>query len=280
MYEQHFNLSARPFSAFPEPGMIYWAEGHRMAHTMLSYGMTSTHGVVVISGEIGCGKTTLLEKLCTGNKYNFEIGRLEGQAGRGEDLHAWVLYAFGRPYKFDSQIDSLEALKQFLQAQANKNSKAVLFIDEAQLIDEGTLEGLRLLADKLYNGKPALQLVLLGQPELGRIINQPSLTQLRQRVVSHYHLKPLKPQETYGYIQQRLVICGGDKHLFSDEALMMVHQASKGVPRAINIICDTAMVYAFSEGQDKIDRKTIEAVINDRSNHGLLDTSVDPAFVQ
>jgi type II secretory pathway predicted ATPase ExeA len=271
MYEAHFKLKRKPFASYPEPDMMYWGEGHKMARTMLVYGLTATNGIVVITGEIGSGKTTLLNHLLTQDRSGHILGRLNGAAGLSNDVAAWVLYGFGMNSQGVPTTESLDRVRMFLTQAHAKRRKAVLFIDEAQLIPDEGIEDLRLLSDMQIKGKPVLQLVLLGQPELARKLNQPALLQFRQRIVSHYHLKAFTAEETENYVRSRLTMAGGDPSIVTEEALDSIHAHTEGVPRRINILCDTAFVYAYAQGQKRITKAMLDKVVDDRSSHGLLE---------
>lgn len=270
MYEAHFQFTRKPFASHPEPDMMYWGEGHRMALTMLTYGLTATTGIVVISGEIGSGKTTLLSHLQAADKTGHVLGRLNGSIGLDNDISAWVLFGFGVDMTGSSATQSLSRLRSFLAEAQSRGRKAVLFIDEAQLLSDTTIEELRLVSDMQIDGQPVMQLVLLGQPELARKLNQPSLIQFRQRIVSHYHLKAFTPDETQEYVLSRLEKVGGEADVFTPEALESVYGKTDGVPRRINVLCDTALVYCFAQGEHQVTVSTLDKVQNDRSSHGLL----------
>lgn len=271
MYEAHFKLTRKPFASYPEPEMMFWAEGHKMARTMLVYGLTATNGIVVITGEIGSGKTTLLNHILGQDRSGHILGRLNGAMGLGDDVAAWALYGFGMDAGNASSTQNLSRMQEFLGKAHEKGRKAVLFVDEAQLLPEAVLEELRLLSDMQFQGQPVLQLVLLGQPELARILNQPFLLQFRQRIVSHYHLKAFSPEETIEYIVSRLNKAGGNPSIFSSDAVHSVYTRTDGIPRRINILCDTALVYAFAQGEKRITAETFDKVLDDRTRHGLLE---------
>jgi type II secretory pathway predicted ATPase ExeA len=270
MYEAHFNLGRKPFATYPEPDMMYWAEGHKMARTMLIYGLTATNGIVVITGEIGSGKTTLLSDIIARNESGHVLGRLNGAIGLGSDVAAWVLYGFGIETGSVSATTSMGQLQEFLRQTQARGRKAVLFIDEAQLLSEAVIEELRLLSDMQIGMVPVLQLVMLGQPELANKLNSPNLLQFRQRIVSHYHLKAFAPTETREYVVSRLHKAGGTEALITPEAMEGIHAQTDGIPRRINKLCDTAFVYAYAQGMDRVSKEVIEKVISDRGDHGLL----------
>ncbi|GGY46538.1 ExeA family protein [Parvularcula lutaonensis] len=274
MYEKHFGLSRKPFASHPEPDMLFWSDGHKMARTMLAYGLTSGNGTVVITGEIGSGKTTLLHDLARRHRDGNRFGALTGDIGYENDVAAWILYGFGIETKSNSASQSLSQLDKFLAQNRNAGRKAVLFIDEAQLLEARLLERIRVLAERQSGGRPVLQLVLFGQPELGALLNMPQLAQFRQRVVAHYHLRAFNRDETGDYISARLAASGGNPQIFVPEAVDRIHDASNGIPRQINILADTAMVYAFAASENQVSEDIVKRVIRDREQHGIL--KVDP----
>ena len=270
MYEAHFGLSRKPFATYPEPDMMYWAEGHKMARTMLVYGLTATNGIVVITGEIGSGKTTLLSDIVERNESGHVLGRLNGAIGLGNDVPSWVLYAFGIDTGTVSATTSMSQLTEFMRQVQSRGRKAVLFVDEAQLLPEAVIEELRLLADIQIGPTPVLQLVMLGQPELANKLNRPNLLQFRQRIVSHYHLKAFAPHETKEFVIFRLHRAGGQESLFTPDAVDSLHALTDGIPRRINKLCDTAFVYAYAQGMERVTKDVIEKVVSDRGEHGML----------
>jgi len=278
MYEQHFGLRRKPFSSHPEPDMLFWSDGHKMARTMLAYGLTSGFGTVVITGEIGAGKTTLLQDLARRHRDQNRYGALTGDIGYENDVANWLLYGFGIESKATSASQSLLQLDKFLAQNRNQGRKAVLFIDEAQLIEPKLLERVRVMAERQSGGQPVMQLVLFGQPELGSILNMPQLAQFRQRVVAHYHLRGFNRAESGDYIGSRVTAAGAQPELFSVEAIDRIHDAAKGIPRQINILADTSLVYAFAADESVISEATVQRVLKDREQHGILKTDQPANF--
>ncbi|MEO1042704.1 MAG: AAA family ATPase [Pseudomonadota bacterium] len=274
MYEKHFRLKRKPFATHPEPDMLFWSDGHKMARTMLAYGLTSGNGAVVITGEIGSGKTTLLHDLARRHKDGNRFGALTGDIGYENDVASWILYGFGIESKATSANQSLSHLDKFLAQNRSAGRKAVLFIDEAQLIEPRLLERIRVLAERQSGGRPVLQLVLFGQPELGALLNMPQLAQFRQRVVAHYHLRAFSLQESADYIASRLSLAGARAEIFTPGAIDRIFEASGGIPRQINIVADTAMVYAFASESKEVNADIVMRVLQDRRDHGIL--KVDP----
>jgi general secretion pathway protein A len=230
--------------------------------------------VVVITGKIGSGKTTLLHDLARRHRDGNRFGALTGDIGYNGDVASWILYGFGIEAKGNQPSQSLAQLDKFLAQNRNAGRKAVLFIDEAQLLEAKLLERVRVLAERQSGGHPVLQIVLFGQPELGALLNMPQLAQFRQRVVSHYHLRAFGRGETGEYVSSRLTAAGGNPDLFTETAIDRIHDMSSGIPRQINILADTSLVYAFAAGGDSIDEDTVKRVLKDREQHGIL--KVDP----
>lgn len=270
MYEKHFGLTRKPFASHPEPDMLFWSDGHKMARTMLAYGLSSGYGTIVITGEIGSGKTTLLQDLARRHRDQHRYGALTGDIGYDGEVAAWLLYAFGIETKSNAPSQSLLQLDKFLASARSSGRKAVLFIDEAQLIEPKLLERVRVLAERQSAGEPVVQLVLFGQPELGSILNMPQLAQFRQRVVAHYHLRGFNRTESEDYVVSRLVAAGGKPNLFTTEAIDSLHIGANGIPRQINILADTALVYAFAADAEYVDKATVDRVLRDREEHGIL----------
>ncbi|MEM1379821.1 MAG: AAA family ATPase [Pseudomonadota bacterium] len=278
MYEKHFGLRRKPFASHPEPDMLFWSDGHKMARTMLAYGLTSGFGTVVITGEIGAGKTTLLQDLARRHRDQNRYGALTGDIGYENDVANWLLYGFGIESKATTASQSLLQLDKFLASNRNNGRKAVLFIDEAQLIEPRLLERVRVMAERQSGGQPVMQLVLFGQPELGSILNMPQLAQFRQRVVAHYHLRGFNRAEAGDYISSRIAAAGGSPDLFSVDAVDRIQDAANGIPRQINILADTGLVYAFAADETGVSEATIQRVLKDREQHGILKTDQPSAF--
>jgi general secretion pathway protein A len=240
-----------------------------MAYTMLEYGVLNNAGFTVITGGIGCGKTTLIRYLLTQLMDHVTVGLLSNtQIGQG-DLLRWIMMALGQPFDQSNTIAVFRDFQKFLIDQYALRRRTILIVDEAQNLGMATLEELRMLSNINADKDQLLQIILVGQPELRELLMSPSLVQFLQRVSSEYHLKPLDPGEVYEYIKTRVAQAGGSPDLFSRQASRLVADASKGTPRIINMLCDTALVYAFSAHSAYVSSSIMARVIEDRKRYGL-----------
>jgi type II secretory pathway predicted ATPase ExeA len=271
IYNDHFGLAERPFTLLPDPDFLYWSESHTRAYAMLEYGMLTHAPITVITGEIGAGKTTLLRHLLRSLPEDFTVGLISNaQGNRGELLH-WVLMALGVPTETDATYVQLFAqFQDFLIEEYASGRRTMLIFDEAQNLNLETLEELRMFSNINADKDELLQLVLVGQPELRDLIGQPRLTQFAQRVSAEYHLPGMSADAVRDYIRHRLRVAGASREIFTPAAGECVHVASRGVPRLVNQICDYALVYAFTDGLDRVDAGVIEQVVLDRRAHGNL----------
>jgi len=276
MYEEFYGLTEKPFSIQPDPSFLYWGRGHRLAYAMLEYGVVNQAGISVITGEIGCGKTTLVHRLLDQLSDTHTVALLSNiQAGRGE-LLSWVLMGFGEPYVGKTHVEMFAQLQQFFIREYAKGRRVVLIIDEAQNLSVDMLEELRMLSNINAGKDQLLQLILVGQPQLKDLLSRPDMLQLAQRIGSDFHLTPLTREEVRAYIDTRMTIAGARPGVFTDEATDMIAEQSRGVPRVINIIADTALVYAFSAQDAHVTGETIRAVIRDKIDYGVFGLASSP----
>jgi|GEM_PF-623234 len=275
MYEEFFGLNEKPFSIQPDPSFLYWGRSHRLAYAMLEYGVLNHAGISVITGEVGCGKTTLIHRLLDQLSDTHTVALLSNiQAGRG-DLLSWVLMGFGQAFAGKTHVELFAELQTFFIGEYAKGRRVVLIIDEAQNLSVDMLEELRMLSNINAGKDQLLQLILVGQPELKNLLNRPDMLQLAQRVGSDFHLTPLSREEVDAYLDTRLSIAGASKRIFDHDAVDLVADESRGVPRVINIIADTALVYAFSANEPIISAQTVQSVIRDKSNYGVFGVAMD-----
>jgi general secretion pathway protein A len=243
MYEAFYHLQTKPFRLSPDPRFFFSSRGHRRAVAYLSYGAHEGEGFIVITGEIGAGKTmlaaTLAQRLAP---KNLVLGQIVSTRLSADDLVRMVAAAFGLP-QHDSKAVLLDRVAQFLLACNQQGKRALLIVDEAQNLPWTSVEELRMLSNFLQANRPLLQTFLLGQPEFRRTLQSPDMEQLRQRVIATYHLGPLDQGETEAYIVHRLKVAGwqGDPS-FSPDAFTAIHQYAGGIPRRINILCDRLML--------------------------------------
>ncbi len=270
MYEQFYKLSEKPFQMHPDPDFIYWSQGHSMAYTMLEYGVINNTGFTVITGEIGCGKTTLIRFLLSQLVDHVTVGLLSNTQIKEGDLMRWVMMAFGQAFDQTSSMGLFQEFQSFLIREYGKGKRAILIVDEAQNLSTSTLEELRMLSNINADKDQLIQIVLVGQPQLRDLLQGPELVQFSQRVTSDFHLAPLTPSEVYEYIRHRVERVGGVPDLFSRQACRLIADASKGIPRTVNMLCDTALVYAFSAGAKYVSSGLISLVIADKRKYGLF----------
>ena len=260
MYEQFFGLTERPFSLLPDPDFLYLSPQHKLARAYLEYGLTQKIGFVVLTGEIGTGKTTLIKSLLKAKAGKQRLGVLYQTSFDAGDLLELLLKEFEIQGHFSTRASRLSAFNQFLLQAYSRGEHVVLIVDEAHNLGAAALEELRLLSNIQTDKEPLLQVVLVGQPNLRDRLRQPSLRQLAQRVGVHFHLQPLDEEESREYIQYRLARAGGSG-IFTPSALHKIFAASRGVPRRINAWCDLALVAAFAEGRKEVDREFLETVL-------------------
>ncbi len=271
MYESFYGLKEKPFSILPDPGFLYLGERHKHAYTMLEYGVVHGAGFTVITGNVGCGKTTLIQHLLENMCEDVVVGLISNTQREIGELLKWVLLSFNQPYDVHDKVALFDRLQQFLIEQYSQGRRTVLIIDEAQNLSGDTLEELRMLSNINSGKHQLLQLVLVGQPQLKELLRRPELEQFVQRVSSDFHLGPLDRYEVSAYIDHRLAVAGRTTPLFDDNAKFVIFKTSEGVPRKINILCDTALVYGFSHGSKKISTRVVLEMLRDKARYGLID---------
>ncbi|MCF6252190.1 MAG: AAA family ATPase [Methylococcaceae bacterium] len=270
MYTEFYNLKEKPFSLSPDPSYLYLSKQHQTALTMLNYGIQSQAGVTVITGEVGCGKTTLTREILHNMEEDVTVGLISNAHGSFGDLLQWVMLAFDLKTENNDKAVRYQLFTEFLIKEYSENKRTVLIIDEAQNLEIETLEELRLLTNINADKHLVLQLILIGQPELLEIMQRHELRQLAQRVSVDYKLKALGYKETTAYIRHRLTIAGGKNLIFDKYAAAVVYYHSSGIPRLINTLCDYALVYGYAEEAPQIDLTLMLNVIKDKQQGGIF----------
>lgn len=282
MYTSFFGFKEKPFSIVPNPAFLYPSPKHRIALTYLEYGLSQHIGFILLTGEIGIGKTTLLRHLLAGLDSSIEVAVLFHTNVSAGNLIKQVLREFEVEPAGSDKSKNLDLLNSLLIDKYSRGQRALLIIDEAQNLSLSSLEEVRMLSNLQTNTDNLLQIMLFGQPELRSRIQDPRLAQLAQRIAVSYHLSPLNREETKKYIQHRIQSAGCFKtDLFSDEAMDLVHATSKGIPRSINILCDAALVYAYADELPSVELATMQQAIQDRYDEGVIPEGavwVEPAL--
>ena len=270
MYEAFYGLRARPFSILPDPGYLYFSRRHKVAFGLLEYGLQQSVGFSVVTGAIGTGKTTLVRYLLgrTGDRLN--VGLIANLNAGFSGLLPRVLLAFGLDTSAATDVGQLQVFSRFVEEQIAQGRRAALIIDEAQNLSINALEELRLLSN-VNADVPVLQIILAGQPGLKEKLRCAELEQLAQRVVVDYQLEPLDRSDTQRYIAHRVKVAGGNAAvLFDETACDAVYHCTLGVPRLINVVCETALVYGFADQKPGIDAQLVYDVADDRRRGGIL----------
>jgi general secretion pathway protein A len=276
MYEKYYGLREKPFSILPDPDMIYWGHNHLLAFAMLEFGVMNNAGFTVITGEIGCGKTTLLRYLLRNLDNNITVGLISNTPSEKAELLQWVMMSLNQPFE-DSHAVLLNRFHHFLHDQYLRGGRTILIVDEAQNLGLDSLEELRMLSNINADKDQYLQIILIGQPQLKDLLRSPQLVQFAQRVSSDFHLKPLNPGDVREYIKHRLKTAGARNQLFNEDACRAIAHASQGIPRTINILCDTSLIYGFATSAEKITAEIVSMVIENKSNYGVLPLVPSPA---
>jgi len=282
MYETYYGLSAKPFQLRPDPHFFFGSKGHKRAMAYLEYGLSQGEGFIVITGEVGAGKTTLVRNLL--NRIPLDqivAAHIVNTSLDPEDTLRMVVSAFGLPYEGASKAELLNRLEQFLRGVDRQGKRALLVIDEAQNLNARTVEELRMLSNFQTDDRSLLQTFLLGQPEFRATLHSPGMQQLRQRVIASYHLGPMDAQETRAYVEHRLATVGwkGDPSL-DEGAYAAVYDYSGGIPRKTNTLMDRVLLMGYLEELHTFTEADINEVVRDISEEFQLPDNMgepDPA---
>ncbi|QDY69765.1 ExeA family protein [Qingshengfaniella alkalisoli] len=264
IYNSFFGFAERPFTLVPDPEFLYWSRAHRLAFTMLEYGVMTRTPITVITGEVGAGKTTLLHHMLSSMSEDVIVGLISNAQGSRGELLQWVLHSLG--VSFDPQasyVQLFQQLQDFLIEAYSEGHRVVLIIDEAQNLNVETLEELRMLTNINANKDELVQLILMGQPELRDLIDSPQLRQFAQRVGASFHLSPMDRDGVAEYVAHRLRVAGGSGEEFQADTSDLIYRATGGIPRLVNKLCDLALVYAFSADESVVTADTVSAVLRD-----------------
>jgi len=263
MYLDFYNLKKSPFNITSDQNSIFESSAYKEALVNLLYGIREKKGIILITGEVGTGKTTLCKSM---------LGRLDAEVKTSLILNPYfsevqllqaIIEDFGMSCERKNRLEIVKRLNHFLVECNARGGNAVLIVDESQNLSVRQLEQIRLLSNLETAEEKLLQIVLVGQPELYEKLSQPSLRQIRQRIVVKYHLTPLKEEEIQEYIHFRLSNAGAEGLDFAPESYQLIYEFTKGIPRLINVLCDRALLLAFTKERKVFDREVFHACIEE-----------------
>ena len=265
MYSEYYHLSAKPFQLKPDPDFFFGSAGHKRAMAYLEYGMAQEEGFIIITGEVGAGKTTLVRNLFRKMQSDKIVAAQIANTGlNSDDTLRIVSAAFGLAYENLDKASLLIGIEKFLHQCDQNGKRALLVVDEAQNLSSHTVEELRMLSNYQTDKRPLLQTFLLGQPEFRKILLGEDMQQLRQRVAATYHLGPMNLAETRSYIEHRLSTAGWNNDpSFSEDAFTAIYDYTGGIPRKINSLCERVLLMGCLEEIHELGVTEINAVIRD-----------------
>ena len=266
MYESFYKLDRSPFTNIPDPDLFYPSPQHKRALSILEYALLARAGFCVITGDVGAGKTTLLRNALQNLSLDIEVGLVSNtQCDSFEEFLSWILLAFDLHPHNKGKVEMYDEFIKFLIHQYDQGRPVTLIIDEAQHLGYTYLEQLRMLSNVNTERGLLLQTILVGQPELWDLLKRPELEQFAQRISYDYFLEPLESEElTEHYVKYRLSQVGGSEDLFQADTFRTIWLSTGGVPRLINLLCDTCLVYGFAEELETVDLRIVEQVIKDK----------------
>ena len=279
MYESFYNLREKPFTLLPDPGFLYLSDKHRMVASLFEYSLANQAGFTVISGEIGAGKTTLIRHMLNQMERDHTVGLISTTHRTFGELLQWILLAFNLEHANMGKVEMYQRFIDFIIDEYAHNRRVILIVDEAQNMTAEVLEELRMLSNINADKDQALQVILVGQRELRETLQRPELAQFAQRISVDFHLQPLSEDETVAYIRHRLQVAGGDPDIFDEAASRAIYRYSNGVPRLINVLCDTALVYGYAEQSARIDARLVTAVAYEKQQGGIFPI-FEPAVIE
>lgn len=266
MYEKFYGFEIKPFNLVPNPEVLYLSSKHQNALMYLEYGLMESVGFILLTGEIGTGKTTLTRYILNKVESDMEVAVVFNTNVSADELLYLILEEFEIHARDLNKAQALDKLNEFLIKKYAEDKKVLLIIDEAQNLSLEALEEIRMISNLQTDDNLLIQIMLVGQPELKTRLKSEQLTQLSQRIALNFHLAPLTREETELYIQFRIERAGGDPEIFTKDAIDLIFDTSRGTPRAINLLCDSALVYGYADEIRTINADVIEEVIKDRGD--------------
>jgi putative secretion ATPase (PEP-CTERM system associated) len=266
MYKKHFSFNQKPFELIPNPDFLFMSEAHKKAITYLDYGIKEKIGFILLTGEIGSGKTTIVRNMIKNLNGDVRLSKVNNTKVSSEQLISMINEDFGLDVIGKDKTTLLSELNDFLIDLYAKGFQSVLLIDEAQNLNPDLLEEIRLLSNLETDRTKLLQIILVGQPELKKTLSLPRMRQLRQRINLSYHIPSLTYEETGQYIKHRLTIAGNpDAIPVNNKMLEVIYGFSRGIPRLINILCDFLLLTTFVEGEKEVKIETVKEIAKELS---------------
>lgn len=266
MYLKHFNLQRNPFDQLPDPDFLYLTEQHKEALARMQFALGINDSFTIITGEVGSGKTTLVRKLLSDLAAETTPAFITHTRLTDTELLQMILLELGvEPYEM-GKTQMLVELRRIVDSERKENRRIIIVVDEAQNFSASLLEELRLLTCMDSAKSKSVNIVLIGQPQLNRTLASPDLDQLRQRCRLRFHLNALAPNETPEYVRHRLSIAGGDvDKIFDADAVASIYELTRGVPRLVNTLCDTALIMAYIARRERVTNESIEDAVRELS---------------
>ena len=266
MYEKYYGFKERPFQLTPSTHLFYASKLHKRALAYLQYGLSQGEGFIVITGDVGTGKTTIANQLLAQlNQDEIIAKQIVTSKLEPDDLIRMIASCFNLVVTDHSKASYLDAIYNYLKRLHAQHRRALLLVDEAQNLPLAAIEELRMLSNFQLNGKPLLQSFLLGQNELNAIIQAPNMEQFRQRIIASSNLSAFAEDDTKAYIQYRLLQAGGNSALLSDDCFALIQRYSRGIPRKINTVMDRVLLFGYLEERPTIDVNSVQAVLEEMS---------------
>jgi putative secretion ATPase (PEP-CTERM system associated) len=279
MFAEFYGLAGHPFQISPDHRFFYGSKNHKKALAYLTYGLQQGDGFIVIVGDIGAGKSTLVAHLLSQLAPDeYLVSKITSTQIEADDMLRLVAGSFGLPHEGSDKATLLRRLENFFRETQDRGKRLLLIVDEAQNLPDRSLEELRMLSNIQFGERPPLQSFLVGQPQLQRIMSAPGLEQLRQRVIASYHLGPMEAAETVAYIEHRLMLVGWRRDPeFADEAFQLIHRHSGGIPRRINTICTRLLLYGMLEECHRIEPAAVGEIMTELTQEMASTGVVAPA---
>lgn len=269
MYETFYGLKEKPFQIVPNPAYLFMSPVHENALAYLEYGLMENVGFILLTGKIGAGKTTLVRHIMDMFESEKEIGVIFNTNVTVDELVSLIMRSFDLKPEVGGKNKNLEIFYHFLIEKYAENKPVLLIIDEAQKLTDEALEEVRMLSNLQSDEHHLIQIMLVGQPELRAKLKKPANSAFAQRIAVNFFLPGLNKEETQSYIQFRLEKAGGRADIFCPDAVSMIYEASGGIPRSINLLCDSALVYGYGYELKNIDTDVIKQVIADKGGIGI-----------